>query len=146
MSSPDLPLPSCARYVRPGGWVEQVELSGQALSDDGTLKKDSALSKWWDVFSQIGEKVGKKFDASEVARESIQAGGFINVTEHSYKIPIGPWAKDKNHKLWGRWNRAFLLEGAEGFALQGLTDVLKVREPFLCGTHHESNFSNSSFQ
>lgn len=82
------------------------------------------------MFREVGEKVGKAFDASEVARESIEAAGYVNVKEHNYKTPIGPWAKDENHRLWGRWNRAFLLEGLEGFALKGLTDVLRVREPF----------------
>ncbi|KAK1765999.1 S-adenosyl-L-methionine-dependent methyltransferase [Phialemonium atrogriseum] len=115
------------RYVKPGGWVEQVELSGIATSDDGTLKEDSVFKRWWEVFREVGEKVGKAFDASEVAHESIEAAGYVNVKEHSYKTPIGPWAKDENHRLWGRWNRAYLLEGLEGFALKGLTDVLRWR-------------------
>lgn len=105
-------------------------MSARAISDDGTLKEDSALRRWWDVFREIGEKVGKPFDASEVARESIEAAGYINVEERSYKVPIGPWTKNKTQNLWGRWNRAFLLEGLEGFALIGLTDVLGVSVQF----------------
>ncbi|KAK3936586.1 hypothetical protein QBC46DRAFT_411975 [Diplogelasinospora grovesii] len=45
------------RHPKPGGFVEQVELSGQAMSDDGTLAQDSALV--------MGEKTGKTFAASD---------------------------------------------------------------------------------
>lgn len=120
-------------HIKPGGFVEQVELSGKAISDDGTLPEDSALAKWWDIFMAIGEKTGSTFAASEVARESIEAAGFTNVQEHKIKVPVGPWPKDKTLKVWGSWNQIFLLEGLEGFALRGLTVILGVsKEKILC--------------
>ena len=76
------------RHIKPGGFVEQVETSGMAVSDDGTVLPDSAISKWWGIFKEIGEKTGKTFAASEVARESIEAAGFVDVHEYKFKLPL----------------------------------------------------------
>lgn len=113
------------QHIKPGGFVEQVETSGMAVSDDGTVLPDSAISKWWGIFKEIGEKTGKTFAASEVARESIEAAGFVDVHEYKFKLPLGPWPKDKTLKLWGSWNQIFVLEALEGFALRGLTTILE---------------------
>ncbi|KAL7626895.1 hypothetical protein AAE478_003669 [Parahypoxylon ruwenzoriense] len=113
------------RPLKPGGFVEQVELSGQAMSDDGSLTQDSALVRWWDLFKAISEKTGKTFAASEVARESITDAGFTNVHKDKFKVPIGPWPKDKTFKEGGVWNGFFLMDGLEGFALRGVTTTLK---------------------
>ena len=96
------------------------------MSDDGSLAHDSALSRWWDLFKAIGERTGRTFAASEAAYESITAAGFIDVQEKMFKVPIGPWPKDKTMKERGTWNQAFLLDGLEGFALRGLTTTLDV--------------------
>ncbi|KAI2603667.1 S-adenosyl-L-methionine-dependent methyltransferase [Hypoxylon sp. NC1633] len=96
------------RHLKPGGFVKQVELLGQAMSDNGTLPQDN----------------GNTFAAGEVACESIDAAGFIHIHEEKIKVPIGPWAKDKKLKEWGYWNLCFLSDGLEGFALRGMTTVL----------------------
>ena len=96
------------------------------MSDDGTLAQDSALVKWWTLFKEMGEKMGRTFATGEVAGESITGAGFIDVHEDIFKVPIGAWAKDKTFKEWGAWLKLFLLDGLEGFALRGLTIILEV--------------------
>ncbi|CAM1506216.1 Fc.00g058570.m01.CDS01 [Cosmosporella sp. VM-42] len=112
------------KHLKPGGWVEQHELSGVACSDDGTIKADSPFHKWLDIFKKVGDITGKTFFAPEVSRESIEAAGFVDVRERVLKVPIGTWPKDKILKQWGAWNRQFLVEGLEGFALRGVTSLL----------------------
>lgn len=97
-----------------------------ALSDDDTVKPGSALARWWDLFMKVGSITGMSFKASEEARESIEAAGFVNVRERCIKVPIGPWAREKTLKQWGAWNRMFLEEGLEGFVLRALKDLLNV--------------------
>ncbi|KAJ9131243.1 Sam dependent methyltransferase [Pleurostoma richardsiae] len=111
-------------HLKPGGFVEQVELSGRASSDDQSLPKDSPLVKWWQLFTEIGEKTNKTFEASEVLHYSIKAAGLVNVEERIFKVPIGYWTKNKELKVVGVLNRTFLLAGLEGFALRGLTRIL----------------------
>lgn len=97
-----------------------------ALSDDDTVKPGSALARWWGLFMEVGGITGMSFRASEEARDSIEAAGFINVQERAIKVPIGPWPKDPLLKQWGAWNRMFLHEGLEGFVLRALTGLLGV--------------------
>ncbi|CAI4219756.1 unnamed protein product [Parascedosporium putredinis] len=88
-------------HLKPGAWIEQIELSSFAQSDDNSLPEDSAQKR--------------------LAQEA----GFTNIQERRLKIPIGSWPKDATLKHWGAWNRQFLLQGLEGFSLKGLTDTLE---------------------
>ncbi|KAB5514954.1 hypothetical protein GE09DRAFT_980419 [Coniochaeta sp. 2T2.1] len=111
------------QHLNLGGVVELVELSWQPMSDDGTLAPDSALASWWPLFKRIGEKTGQTFAATELAFESITAGGFTNIEEVKFKVPIGPWVLDKKLIDWGNWNLLYLWEGLQGFFLRGLTKL-----------------------
>jgi len=51
----------------------------------------------------------------------VRDAGFVNVREVRLKVPIGRWPKDERMKVWGVWNRVFLVDAAEGFALRGMT-------------------------
>lgn len=48
----------------------------------------------------------------------MEEAGFLNVTEVRYKIPTGPWAKDKTMKLLGAFETQSLLKGASAFSLR----------------------------
>ncbi|EFW98908.1 sam dependent methyltransferase [Grosmannia clavigera kw1407] len=111
-------------HLVPGGWVEQVEISCLVQSDDGSLLPDAALVRWGQIFGQVGEKMGNSFRACELAADAIKDAGFVNVQERRIKLPIGTWPKDVKLKSWGAWNRMFLLQALEGFAVRGLTSML----------------------
>lgn len=113
--------------MKPGGWVEQVEISSVSRSDDDSIPHGGALEKWTGLYDQIGEKLGITFRAAEVSFQSIKDAGFVNVTERIVKVPVGTWPKDKRLKAWGEWFHFFVLEGLEGFGLRSFTDVLGVR-------------------
>lgn len=112
---------SLFRHLKPNGWIEHVELWGDARSDDGSLLPDSPLVKWVEIFKAVGKKLEKRFfwNSSKAFKEA----GLVNVGEHVVKVPIGTWAKDKDLKQWGAWNRAYLLQGLEGFGLRALTEI-----------------------
>ncbi|KAJ3455838.1 hypothetical protein MRS44_017320 [Fusarium solani] len=112
------------KHTLPGGWIESVELWGAAKCDDDTLKSDSPLYTWIDIFKRIGSLTGKPFFWDDKMAESITKAGFINLTGRVIKVPIGTWPKDKTLKQWGAWNRQFLLQGLEGFSIRGLTEML----------------------
>ncbi|KAI8681740.1 hypothetical protein NCS55_00426900 [Fusarium keratoplasticum] len=112
------------RSLRPGGWVEQVELSAIAQSEDNTIRPDSPLVTWKEIFQEVGELTGKTFMACETVGDAIREAGYVNVTERRIKLPIGMWPKDKQLKQWGAWNRQYLLQGLEGFSMRGLTELL----------------------
>ncbi|KAF5703767.1 methyltransferase [Fusarium globosum] len=112
------------KHTKPGGWVESVELWGNSKCDDDTLKPESPLHKWVEVFKKIESLTGKSFFWDDKMQQSISDAGFINVSGRRIKVPIGTWPKDKTLKQWGAWNRHFLLQGLEGFSIRGLTEML----------------------
>lgn len=114
------------RHLKPGGWMEHVELWGIAKSDDESLKPKSPLKTWVDIFEKIGKATGKTFFWGDKVADSAREAGFENVTKNTIKVPIGSWPKDKELKQWGTWNRQFLLEALEGFSIRGLTELLGV--------------------
>ena len=54
-------------------------------------------------------------------RSSIEAAGFTNIQEQTYKVPLGPWANDPKLKEAGRLFKTQVLELLEGYALLMLT-------------------------
>lgn len=114
------------RHLKPGGWVEHVELWGIAKSDDDTLKPNSPLKTWVEIFEKIGRASGKTFFWGDKVADSVKEAEFENVTKNTIKVPIGTWPKDKQLKQWGLWNRQFLLDALEGFSIRGLTELLGV--------------------
>ena len=112
--------------MKPGGWVEQIETSTIVRSDDDSMPADGALAEWDGFYDEIGEKLGVAFRAAESASQALKDAGFTNVTERILKLPLGPWAKDKQLKAWGGWFGYFVLQALEGFVLRMFTEVLEV--------------------
>ncbi|EED12417.1 conserved hypothetical protein [Talaromyces stipitatus ATCC 10500] len=79
------------KHLKPGGYIEQVELSVEPKSEDGSI--DGAIfEKWGKVSVQAGEAFGK----------SLTIVGFVDVVEHRIKVLVGPWPKDPRLKELGR--------------------------------------------
>ncbi|GLA61676.1 hypothetical protein AtubIFM56815_002535 [Aspergillus tubingensis] len=110
--------------LRPGGWFDQLEMSIQFRSDDGTVTDDHVLAVWSKTFIEAGEKFGKTFRIADLAKGYMQQAGFHNVTEHRMKLPVGQWSRDKKLKKLGMWNLVHCEQGIEGWAMALLTRVM----------------------
>lgn len=98
-----------------------MELDVRVYSDDGTLTKDHQLFGWGDLFIRCSERAGRSLRTHETMRGAIEKAGFVDVHEELYKIPLGPWPKDKilkevGHLQYAHWNAAL-----EGWAMWLLT-------------------------
>jgi hypothetical protein len=112
--------------TKPGGWIEDLEMSIQFKSDDGTVGDDHFMTHWSKTFIDASEMIGKSFNVIERQKELITQVGFIDVHEKKYKLPVGEWSSDPKLKELGQWDLLFCLQGLEGWALFLLTEVLKV--------------------
>ncbi|CEL06136.1 Putative SAM dependent methyltransferase [Aspergillus calidoustus] len=112
------------KTLRPGGWIDQLEMSIQFRSDDGTVTDDHILSIWSKTFIEAGDKFGKTFQIAERAKGYMQEAGFVNVTEQRFKLPIGSWSKDKKLKRLGIWNQVHCERSISGWAMALLTRVM----------------------
>ncbi|KAF2016284.1 S-adenosyl-L-methionine-dependent methyltransferase [Aaosphaeria arxii CBS 175.79] len=112
-------------HLVPGGWFHQLEMSIQFKSDDGTLTPDHPLSQWSDVFHEAGERFGKSFKDVFNLGKWAKETGFTDVEERWYKVPVGGWSSDEEMRVLGRWNLLHCTQGAEGWGLFLLTNVMK---------------------
>lgn len=113
------------RTIKPGGWIEQVEVNIQVFSDDGTVDEDHILGGWAKPFFEASDLLGKSIRTIDQTKERIEGAGFTNVVQRNYKVPIGAWSSDPKLKEIGRWNQLYCLNGIESWAIYMLTMVLK---------------------
>jgi len=104
---------------KPGGWIESFEPSVYIESDDGTVTDKMALGQWGKLFSEGGRKFGRSFDVHEngIVRSALEAAGFVDIQEKTFKMPIGGWAKDPRLKKIGQYIQLGFLKDPEGYLL-----------------------------
>jgi len=103
-----------------------MELSVVFECDDGTLSEDNPLSKWAPIQMEASETMGKSFAVGQHTKTRMKEAGFLNVKEHKFKLPVGPWSSDKKMKEIGTWNLFFFLRDTEGFCMYLLGKVMGV--------------------
>lgn len=104
-----------------GGIIELQDTVWCLSSDDETIPADSALLKWSNLLRESMHAYGRPIDSAVGYEEQLEAAGFVDVKQYVYKWPTNGWAKDRRHKLIGRWNHENLLGGLAGFSLALLT-------------------------
>ncbi|KAH7363547.1 S-adenosyl-L-methionine-dependent methyltransferase [Plectosphaerella cucumerina] len=111
--------------LKPGGWFEFVESANTLLSEDGSLKSDNPMVTMMNGLMEACEKIGRTMDPAPNMKGWIQQAGFENVTQQTFKLPIGSWPKDPRLKECGTLMRINFLDGVEGFTAALFRDVLQ---------------------
>lgn len=111
--------------LQPGGWVENQEFDCQVLSDDNTIPPDSKVQEWVKLWNEGIEALGAsgRCDPEKLARQMADEG-FSNVSIKQYKMPIGPWPKDKRLKDAGKFGLVAITEGMQGLSSKVFTKGL----------------------
>ncbi|EEP75606.1 predicted protein [Uncinocarpus reesii 1704] len=121
---------SIYRHLKPGGWIDQQEISVEFKSDDGSLPYDHPLSRWSRLMLQAGEISGKTFRIVDQARDHLLDAGFVDVTERRHKVPVGTWAKEPQMKALGRLNLEQIKAGLDGWTIMPF--MRELRDIGLC--------------
>jgi hypothetical protein len=111
-------------HLKPGAWIEQVELSVVPKSDDGTIMPGSVFEQWGQVSVAAGEAFGKSLRTVDESKDGLIKAGFVDVVERRYKWPLGGWSKNERLKELGLWNRLQWEQGIEGWSMYLLTNFL----------------------
>ncbi|EAW12408.1 class I SAM-dependent methyltransferase [Aspergillus clavatus NRRL 1] len=111
------------KHLKPGGYLEQVEMNVAPTSDDGSTN-GTIYDKWGPANLESGDKFGKSFRIVDESKQRMIDAGFEDVVERRYKLPIGPWAKDKHLKTLGRYFRLVCEESLEMWVMMLWTKVL----------------------
>lgn len=111
--------------MKPGGWVENQEFDLHWTSDDGSMPADGAFEKWQQLWEQGVESVGMTARCyPEVMKRQMEEAGFINVNIVPFKMPLGPWPKDKRLRQAGIYLYSSMYEGLSGLSLRVFTQML----------------------
>jgi SAM-dependent methyltransferase len=116
-------------HLKPGGWYEQVEYSVHWRADDGSIPEGHVFQQWSELFVEAGERIGKTFRILDLQKQFLIDGGFDNVVEKKYKMPVGPWSSDPKLKDVGKWHLFECYQGIEGWSMALLTRVMGWSEP-----------------
>ncbi|KAF9874119.1 methyltransferase domain-containing protein [Colletotrichum karsti] len=110
--------------LEPGGYFEIQDAMYPAFCDDGTLKEDSAITKWSKMIAEACQLIGRSVTRTHEFDGLLRDAGFDDVHKTPIKFPISPWPKDRKLKDIGLWTQASLLAGIEGMSLALFTRTL----------------------
>lgn len=76
------------KAIKPGGYLESFETAPYIESDDGTVKKDSALDRWGNIFIEASKKTGRTFTVLDegIQRKAMEEAGFVDIEEWNFKV------------------------------------------------------------
>ncbi|KAI9840931.1 MAG: hypothetical protein M1837_001110 [Sclerophora amabilis] len=83
-------------HITPGGWAEFHDLNLQYYSEDGSFTEDLPLYQWIHDLLAGYERLGIETCPGPKLERWLKDAGFQNVVQHKYKVPIGPWARNKD--------------------------------------------------
>jgi len=85
----------------PGGWVQTAEVEVDYISDDGTVKPDSAMAMWGHMCRVAGPKMGRPFTILRdgLQRKGMEEAGFVDIHEVNFKVLVGSRLSRKTFPL-----------------------------------------------
>lgn len=105
------------RYVKPGGWMESVELYPTIYCDDGTMPADWPVAQWSRLQDQAAMRMGKPIRIGNKLKRWYEQNGFVDVHEEVYKVPMSPWPRDPKWKMLGKFHQESMLQGCGGISM-----------------------------
>ncbi|KAG6172696.1 hypothetical protein E4U51_006985 [Claviceps purpurea] len=103
------------RCCAPGGWVESVEYDVEFRSDDGSTELEPILASYGELYRKASKVLNRPLFVKEIQPQALDEAGFIEKRVVQYKIPMGPWAKDRKFAEVGRFVREALEYDLEGY-------------------------------
>ncbi|MCJ1276044.1 hypothetical protein MMC21_003849 [Puttea exsequens] len=110
--------------TEPGGWAEFQDFDVTYYSEDGSMKPEHEVQQWITRLIDAAVKFGRDPCPGSKIEGWMREVGFENVQHEKYRLPIGPWPKDKHLKSIGAWNLVQVEDGLEGFTLRLYTQFL----------------------
>ncbi|KAJ8066888.1 hypothetical protein OCU04_004274 [Sclerotinia nivalis] len=95
--------------LKPGGFIEIVDIRLPPTAADGTLKPDSPLLKWANLLLKGSIIAGRGVDSAITYTGKLAKWGFQGIHETIYKWPGNKWPKNTKAKELGKWWRLFLI-------------------------------------
>lgn len=117
---PDL-FAKAYKHLKPGGYLEMQEGELWAWSDDGSLKPDSHIIKYFTLLVKESEKMGRPMNVIDKLESWMKGAGFVDVEVKIFKVPWSQWPKDPHLKEVGKWQFANTMTAIDSYGLALLT-------------------------
>lgn len=88
-------------------------------------REDYRYCKYIDLCMEGYGRFGVNARAMENNKTLLEEGGFVNIGEKVWKVPIGTWPRDPTMKTIGLYNRSIIIDGLQGVGMAPLTRALK---------------------
>ncbi|KAJ5150251.1 hypothetical protein N7448_001829, partial [Penicillium atrosanguineum] len=111
------------RVLKPGGWVQMIEIYFNAQSDNGSLTDDHALRKWSTQYMRALED-RKDLRVASKLRNHFLNSGLVEVDSKMIQLPLSAWSNDPRMRAIGRSNSDNIEELLQSLALYPLTQRL----------------------
>ncbi|KAM7203807.1 S-adenosyl-L-methionine-dependent methyltransferase [Naviculisporaceae sp. PSN 640] len=99
--------------LKPGGWVESQEFLAVVGCDDGSVKPDYPLKKFYELCREaLHKKYGYDTNFIEHLPQLLEEVGFVNITRRIFHVPIGEWPKDPRLRAIGGYFREIIWDFA----------------------------------
>lgn len=93
--------------------------------DDGSMPEDYAVKELLTNTKEGLARMGRDAAAILTVDDKLRSAGFINITRRVFKLPVGPWPRDKSQRFLGVFWRTIIMEGLQGLAMGTLGRGLK---------------------
>ena len=108
----------CFQHLKPNGWCELAGTYLAPASDDDSMPEDSAFRLMCGKLIEASKAFGTPADCPLHFADSLQRAGFVNVRQHTFKIPSCPWPDDERQMRIGYLEQDNLDAGASAFGLR----------------------------
>ncbi|KEY82121.1 hypothetical protein BA78_4453 [Aspergillus fumigatus] len=112
----------CALFLKPGGWVQLIEIYFNVQSDNGSITEEHALRRWSRHFMRSYEGT-KDLRVGTRLNTLLRDGGFEEIDARMIPLPLSAWSSDPRMQQIGMLNRENVNNLLPSLALYPLTQI-----------------------
>ncbi|GFF47380.1 S-adenosyl-L-methionine-dependent methyltransferase [Aspergillus lentulus] len=115
-------LADIRRVLKPGGWVQLIEIYFNVQSDNGSITEEHALRRWSRQFMRSYEGT-KDLRVGTRLNNLLRGGGFEDIDARMIPLPLSAWSNDTRMQQIGMLNRENVNSLLPSLALYPLTQI-----------------------
>ncbi|GIC85270.1 class I SAM-dependent methyltransferase [Aspergillus udagawae] len=115
-------LADIKRVLKPGGWVQLVEIYFNVQSDNGSITEEHALRRWSTQFLRSYEGT-KDVRIGTRLNNLLRDRGFEDIDARMIPLPLSAWSNDPRMQAIGMLNRENINNLLPSLALYPLTQI-----------------------
>lgn len=93
-------------------------------SDDGSMPPDFAFARMLQLVGRGLAAMSINLGGVRDIRNQLERAGFTSIHERTFKVPLGPWARDALLKKVGAYYRAIAVDGLQAITLRPMCNGL----------------------